>query len=429
MEVLIVGRAIAGCGGSGIYVGTVNMISAMTTESQRTNYLNFVGITWCLGTILGPVIGGAFADSAATWRWAFYINICIAAFAGPACIFLIPSVSPSAAAAPLWGRFRRVDWIGATLFVGGVVTIVMILGFGGALYGWDSSQMVGLYALTPVIWAAFCIQQRFSLFTADRIFPVHFVRDWEMVIFFCWGSLAIANVVITVYSLPLFFQFAYGDSSLRSAAYTIPFVGACVTAGGLAGPLITKYPVYMPWFAGASVLMLVGNGLLTTVNYDMSRGAICGYTIISGVGCGPIMQLGYTAAQSKVSRKDRSAWALSEVTGFMSCSQMAGLALSLGMATTVFLNGATVDIAALLPGVSRALIQATVEGVGTDLVQHLSPDLRLHVLEAIANNVARVFYLNVAGAALGFLTSLLMKRETLRLDPGDQKIEYRATYD
>ncbi|GAB1312796.1 hypothetical protein MFIFM68171_03006 [Madurella fahalii] len=230
------------------------------------------------------------ADSAATWRWAFYINICIAGFAIPACIVLIPSISPSAA--PLWDRVKRVDYIGATLFIGGVVTVVMILGFGSALYPWASDQMIGLYVAAPVLWAAF----------------MQFIGDLEMAAFFCWGSLAIANVVVTVYSLPLFFQFTYGDSSLHSAAYTIPFVCACVAVGGIAGPIITKYPLYMAWFAGASMLMLIGNGLLTTIHYETSRAAVCGYTIISGAGCGPIMQLGYTAAQSKVARRNSSAW-------------------------------------------------------------------------------------------------------------------------
>ncbi|GAB1312795.1 hypothetical protein MFIFM68171_03005 [Madurella fahalii] len=108
---------------------------------------------------------------------------------------------------------------------------------------------------------------------------------------------------------------------------------------------------------------------------------------------------------------------------------MTGLVLSLGMATTIFLNGATTAIAAILPGVPRVLIQATIEGAGTSLVQDLSPDLRTRVLEAIASNVAKVFYLNVAGAALGFLTSLLMKRERLQLDSQAPKISGVTTGD
>jgi hypothetical protein len=290
----------------------------------------------------------------------------------------------------------------------------MVLGFGGALYDWKSHPMIGLYVATAVVWVAFCVQQRWSLLALERVFPVQFVGDWEMVIFFCWGSLAIANVVVTIYSLPLFFQFTYGDNALRSAVYTIPFIIACVVAGGASGPIFKKYPVYMPWFAAGASLQLIGNGLLTTMSYSTSRGVICGYTILQGVGCGPIMQLGYTVAQVKVRRTRPTA--LPEVTAFMSCAQMAGLALSLGIATTVFLNGATADISAILPGVPREMIQATIDGANTSLVQDLSPEIRIHVLEAIAKNVAKDFYLNIAGSALGFVLALFMKRERLQLD-------------
>jgi len=36
-------------------------------------------LAWGAGAILGPVIAGAFAGSSATWRWAFYINLPLAA--------------------------------------------------------------------------------------------------------------------------------------------------------------------------------------------------------------------------------------------------------------------------------------------------------------------------------------------------------------
>jgi len=47
---LIVGRTICGVGGSGIYVGTINILSILTTASKRALYLSFVGVGWCLGT-------------------------------------------------------------------------------------------------------------------------------------------------------------------------------------------------------------------------------------------------------------------------------------------------------------------------------------------------------------------------------------------
>ena len=411
VEAVIVGRAVAGCGGSGIYVGTINILSAMTTPAERNQYLNFVGIAWSLGTILGPIVGGSFADSSATWRWAFYINICIAALTTPACVWLVPSVIPPSSLG-LMSRIKRIDFLGAVLFLGGVVSIITVLGFGGAVYNWKSRQMIGLYAATVVLWSLFSLQQRFSLFTYDRIFPVHFVGDWLMVGLFAWTAIAIANIVVTIYSLPLFFQFAFGDSSFRSAVYTLPFVFAAVAGGGISGPLLPKLPMYMAWFIGASSLMLIGNGLLSTIDSNTSRGTICGYTIIQGLGVGPVIQLGYTVGQVKVPKS-----AVPEITAFMSCAQMGGLALSLGIATSVFLDGATHDIATILPEAPHSLIQATINGARTGMIQGLGFDTRQRVRYAIARNIGKVFYLNIAGAAFGFMTALFMRREKLKLKP------------
>ncbi|RYP12070.1 hypothetical protein DL767_011508 [Monosporascus sp. MG133] len=408
-EVVVVGRALAGFGGCGIYVGTMNIVSAITTPMERTHYLNLVGVAWCLGTILGPIIGGAFADSAATWRWAFYINICIAAVAAPVCIWLIPVVSPPTSYT-LLERVRRFDYLGAALFLGGVVSIIMVLGFGGAFYAWDDGRMIALYVVTATLWTAFSLQQRFFVLTVDRIFPVQFVGNWEMVILFSWTAIAISNLVVTVYSLPLLFQFTFGDSSFGSGVYTIPFVAAVIVSIGFSGPLFAKYPFYAAWFTGASILMLIGNCLLSTLDYTTPYGRICGYSVIGGLGVGPVVQLGYTIAQVKVAPES-----VSEATAFLSCAQMAGLALSLGIATSVFLNGATNDIALILPDWPRDHIMASIDSADTALFDNIDEETRSRIREAIAGKIGDVFYTNVAGAASGFILSLLMKWENLSL--------------
>jgi MFS family permease len=51
LDAFIVGRAICGIGGMGIYLGTMNMVSALTTETERPTYLGFVGLTWGIGTM------------------------------------------------------------------------------------------------------------------------------------------------------------------------------------------------------------------------------------------------------------------------------------------------------------------------------------------------------------------------------------------
>ena len=73
INALIVGRAICGVGGSGMYVGVMTLLSVTTTIHERPMYVGGTGLTWGLGTVLGPIIGGAFTDSSA--GWVCYLNL------------------------------------------------------------------------------------------------------------------------------------------------------------------------------------------------------------------------------------------------------------------------------------------------------------------------------------------------------------------
>lgn len=51
MDAFIIGRAICGVGGAGIYIGAMNLLTALTTEQERPGILSLVGLMWGLGTV------------------------------------------------------------------------------------------------------------------------------------------------------------------------------------------------------------------------------------------------------------------------------------------------------------------------------------------------------------------------------------------
>lgn len=62
MNALIVGRVIAGAGGTGIYLGTLNFFSShLVSPERRGACISGISIVWGLGAVLGPAIGGAFS--------------------------------------------------------------------------------------------------------------------------------------------------------------------------------------------------------------------------------------------------------------------------------------------------------------------------------------------------------------------------------
>ena len=53
INALIIGRAICGWGGAGMYTGVMTLLAVTTTEHERPTYIGFTGLTWGAGTVLG----------------------------------------------------------------------------------------------------------------------------------------------------------------------------------------------------------------------------------------------------------------------------------------------------------------------------------------------------------------------------------------
>ncbi len=81
---LIIGRAIAGLGGAGIFSGAMLIISKTVPLRQRPTYTSLIGAMFGIASVVAPLIGGALTDKA-TCRWCFYLNLPI----GGVTVFLI----------------------------------------------------------------------------------------------------------------------------------------------------------------------------------------------------------------------------------------------------------------------------------------------------------------------------------------------------
>ena len=66
---LIVGRAIAGFGSSGIMTGAITIMINTVPLHKRPMYQGLFGAVFGVASVAGPLLGGVFTDSKATWRW------------------------------------------------------------------------------------------------------------------------------------------------------------------------------------------------------------------------------------------------------------------------------------------------------------------------------------------------------------------------
>src|SRR2546427_7089950 len=78
MPMLILARGLQGLGGGGIMPVVQTVISDVVSPRERGQYQAYFSSVWMVGGILGPVIGGVFAEHL-HWSMIFWINLPLAA--------------------------------------------------------------------------------------------------------------------------------------------------------------------------------------------------------------------------------------------------------------------------------------------------------------------------------------------------------------
>ncbi|KAH7052141.1 MFS drug efflux transporter-like protein [Macrophomina phaseolina] len=409
MNAEIVGRVFAGAGGIGLYIGVMILLSINTGEQERPAYLSLVGLVWGIGTVLGPVIGGAFEK--VNWRWAFYINLIVGGVLFPVWLFMLPSFHP-AKNQPLGQRMRQFDSIGAVLSIGAFVATIMPINFGGTLYAWDSGEIIALFVIAGVLWIAFGVQQATPLFTtaSERMFPVQFLMNKEAILLFVCATACNCAVFVPIYYVPIYFQFSRGDDALDSAIRLLPLIFLLCFSILTNGYLMSRLGYYMPWYAIGAALALVANVFLSRIDLNTSQAYMYGFEAMLGLGGGAFVQAGYAVIQTAVPAHD-----LGYAVSFMMIAQIGGIALGLACASAVFINGATEGLKNMLPGLPADQLQAAISGASSKVLQDLDEGSRQKALAIIVDNMGKAFIFAYVGAAVALVGSLALSRKRVFL--------------
>jgi hypothetical protein len=414
MPALIVGCAICGVGGVGMYIGIMTLLSRTTSICERPNYIASTGIVWGFGTVLGPVVGGVFADSTATWRWVFYLNPCLGGVFVPVYLVVLPSIDPQPGK-HFSQRIGEIDMLGGILLIGAFLSGIMAISFGGILYLWKSAQIVGCFTVSGTLLIMFGFQQAYAFLTTteQRIFPVEFLKSCTMVLLFCSTSCVSTGLFIPIYMVPLFFQFTRSDTAFNAAVHLLPFVLISIFACLANGAIVSKYGYYMPWYLAAGIFTTIGAMLMSVVSEQTSTSQIYGSTILLGFGIGLVLQASFSVVQAIVPTAK-----ISDAVGFIACAQVSSLTILLAIANSVFLNEAQTGIRTVLTDVLLSTIQGAIAGVGSRFVVLLLPEMRNMVIKAIVQAMGKVYILGISAGVFLTLLSLGMRRERLFLTAG-----------
>ncbi|KAF2195913.1 MFS general substrate transporter [Zopfia rhizophila CBS 207.26] len=410
MDALIVGRAIAGLGGAGMYLGCLTLLSLTTSLRQRPNYMAFIGLTWGSGTVLGPVVGGAFAENEnTTWRWAFYINLCIGGIFAPVYLFYLPNGDPQKDR-PFTEKLKQVDYIGAILNIGAFTALIMAINFGGNMYDWDDGRQIALWTVGGALLLVFGLQQAFAVGTTfeQRIFPADFLRMRVMWILFALMNAAATCVFVPTFYIPLFFQFVHAESALDAAVRLLPFICIMVFFGLLNGALMSNFGYYMPWYLAGGIFATTGGALMYTVDEFTSNSRVYGYSVLIGIGAGMFIQTSFSVAQAKAPG-NRS----SDATGYIALAQNLGIVLALAISGAIFQNKAMDGLQRILPDIPRDALRGIVSGSGSALFKQLPPQLQGQVLAVIVKSMSYTYIPVITAGAMAIVGSLFLKFERI----------------
>jgi MFS family permease len=412
MSALIVGRFIAGAGGSGIYLGSLQYFTVMTMPKERGLYMSLLAVFWGLGAVLGPLLGGAFAVSSATWRWAFYINLVIGVITIPAFLFRLPPIHLLHGIS-VRNRLASIDFVGLILGAGVWTSFLLAFTTAGSGLRWSDGRTIVMFVVFGVVLVLFTVQQYFAFLTTptQRAFPGHLLRDRTQVLLYIVTTAGSTSLFIVIYYIPIYFQFVVNDEALTAAVRLLPFVVFAMFVNLVSGSFLHFIKLYKVIYIIASVFVIAGGGpLLVYLDPSSTTGAIYGLTILVAVGTGLCMVSTYTVATLTAKPEDTG-----PSLRLQNVSQIGGQVIALALASQIYQSIATEKLYVALAGngFSKKEIQSAVAGSQSTLFEYLDGELQVKAITAVIDAMKMTFVvLPVAGTVMLF-AALCMKNERL----------------
>ncbi|SPQ25658.1 dd730847-c694-4664-a1d3-c4a6475a479f [Thermothielavioides terrestris] len=394
---LVVGRAVAGMGSSGLFNGAMVILVASVPLHRRPPIMGmFMGISQ-LGVVCGPLIGGALTEYV-SWRWCFYINLPVGgAFALFLMILHVPEQAPKPSfVSALPTLFRDLDLIGFSLMSPAAIMLLLALEYGSGTYPWNSSVVIGLFCgagATCIVWLVWNWRR------GDKaLVPVSMARRrvvWSGAI---TQALMLAPMFMISYFLPIYFQAVKGVSPSKSGVYVLPNIMGQLLTAFLSGFMVQRTGYILPYVMFACATTAVGTGLLALLSPSTPTGEWVGFQLISGLGRGFGLQMCLLAVQTVLKPAEVPlAISLLMFTQFLTSS------VFLVVGNAIFDVVLRAQLAAQAPAVdAQAVIDAGTTGFRAGVV---GPADLAGVVLAYANSCKPVFALAAAAPAAAFFVA------------------------
>ncbi|WP_344818698.1 MFS transporter [Microbacterium soli] len=310
---LILFRIVQGLGAGAVTPMSMTIVGDIYTVAERAKVQGYIASVWGVSSVVGPALGGVFAQLGA-WRWIFFVNVPLCALAA---WMLLTHYREKKQV-----QRHRIDVAGAVLLTVGLTGVILGLLEGGSAWAWisvPSAACFGIGALALIVF--FFVERR----TAEPIIDFALVTR-RLILITTIIAFGIGALLIGVTS----FAPAYLEGSLG----IVPLLsGLAVAALTLGWPIAAGYSGRLYLRIGFRRTALLGMGISTVAAIAL---AVSGpwpnpftvAAIVFALGFG----LGWTSAPSLVAAQASVGWGeRGVVTGMSAFARSAGSAVGVAI--------------------------------------------------------------------------------------------------
>ncbi|KAF4465373.1 major facilitator superfamily transporter [Fusarium albosuccineum] len=398
---LIAGRVISGIGAAGLLCGSLAVYGTSVPLRARPFGMALVTSMYGIAGVLGPTLGGLITDTPRlTWRFCFWINLPFGAVTFAIAFKILRAKTPIYARLSLREKIKRLDLLGGTLLIGGLVTLFFALQWGGTRYPWSNPRVYACIVVFGIAILAFIGLQASK--KEEATIPTRILSQRTVAISCVFNMLMSMAHNTHMYYLAFYFQAVLGTNAVTSGVRCLAYGIPCSISIIITGACISSKGYYVPFMWLGASIFIAGCVLLHELERDSSTGEWLGFQIISGAGLGLAEQVPFIAVQVVLPEDDMPT-ACALVVFF----RLLGGAVGLSVASNLFSS----ELFRRLEGAPEGIDVKAIQDAGASDLAKAVPESVLPLVQgAFGYGVTKAFVLPIVVAGISLVLSFGMQR-------------------
>ncbi|CAH0052769.1 unnamed protein product [Clonostachys solani] len=297
---LLLGRTIQGAG-----AGATEPIKALIfydiyKQRERAKWVAFINVSWAIGTVSGPLLGGVFTNSnTMTWRWVFWINLPFLTFSFVAAACLLGYDTPPRLP---WKQIATVDWGGLFLFMASGASFLIPLTWAGSRFPWASYQVILPLILGVLGLVSLGFYER--RVASRPIFKPSVFREVST-------SISCVNIALhgllmwmLLYYMSIYYLGVKDYDAFTTGLWGLPATLTVAPMSIVVGIVVGKTGHYKSFLWAGWLLTILTFGLLHLLKANSSYVFLVLTTLVVGIGFGSLVPGMAVGIQGNVDRED-----------------------------------------------------------------------------------------------------------------------------